>query len=434
MLTPLIPSFYSTKDSFTFVEEIKKVRHSNSFIVSYDVCSLFTNIPLAETIELAVKLILETTPDIKISKKDLTKLFYFATAQTHFIFKGQYYDQVDGVAMGSPLAPVLANLFMGHHEAIWLNGYTGCKPLFYKRYVDDIISIFNTEEDSLNFLDYLNTRHPNIRFTMEKQIKNKISFLDVHLENLNSLITSVFRKSTFTGILTNFHSYTSFIYKKSLINCLIDRAFKINNTWLGFHKDLQEIKNILKKNSYPLPLINENIKKRLQTLHSNHSTKQKSQDVHYFKLPFLGKQSDNLNKKISSLCKKYCKSVPIRIVFVSTKIRSFFSSKDSIPKSLMSNVVYKFQCARCNSCYIGETTRHLEKRIVEHLRKDKTSAIYKHIHEDVDCFNYCDKSCFSILDTAMTNFQLKVKEGMYIGWENPNLNKQVKYVQCTLTV
>ena len=100
----------------------------------------------------------------------------------------------------------------------------------------------------------------------------------------------------------------------------------------------------------------------------------------------------------------------------------------------MSNVVYRFQCAICNFCYIGETTRHLEKRIAEHLRKDKTSAIYKHIHEDFDCFNYCDESCFSILDTAMTNFQLKVKEGMYIGWENPNLNKQVKYVQCTLTV
>ena len=49
--------------------------------------------------------------------------------QTHLLFEGNIYDQIDGVAMGSPLAPVLANLFMGHHEKNWLNNYDNSKPI-----------------------------------------------------------------------------------------------------------------------------------------------------------------------------------------------------------------------------------------------------------------------------------------------------------------
>ena len=78
--------------------------------------SLFTNIPLSETIKLAVDLIKTFQPDINISGKDLTSLFNFATFETHFLFKGKFYDQIDGVAMGSSLAPALANLFMSHYE------------------------------------------------------------------------------------------------------------------------------------------------------------------------------------------------------------------------------------------------------------------------------------------------------------------------------
>ena len=68
-------------------------------------------IPLTETIKLAVDLIKTSQPD-----QDLTGLFNFATCETHFLFKGKFYDQIDGVAMGSPLVPVLVNLFMGRYE------------------------------------------------------------------------------------------------------------------------------------------------------------------------------------------------------------------------------------------------------------------------------------------------------------------------------
>ena len=119
-----------------------------NYIVLFEIVSLFTNIPLNESIELAVDLIFAKESSIKMSKAQMRKLFHFATAQTHFAYNNQYYDQVDGVAMGSPLGPVLANLFMSNFEKTWLAEHNGTEysPIFYKRYVDDIFCIMKSKE------------------------------------------------------------------------------------------------------------------------------------------------------------------------------------------------------------------------------------------------------------------------------------------------
>ena len=73
-------------------------------------------------------------------------LFSFATAQSHFLFNYFIYDQIDGVSMGSLLAPILADLFMGHHEKSRLENYKDSKILIYWRYVDDIFCLFDNEQ------------------------------------------------------------------------------------------------------------------------------------------------------------------------------------------------------------------------------------------------------------------------------------------------
>ena len=120
-------------------------------MISCNACSLFTSIPLKETIDTAVNLIFDKYPDPKISRQELKKLFELEISGTHFLFDGNYYDQIDGVAMGSHLGPVLANLFMGFHEKRWLDQFQFCKVLLYRRYVDDIICLFNSEQDADNF-------------------------------------------------------------------------------------------------------------------------------------------------------------------------------------------------------------------------------------------------------------------------------------------
>ena len=137
---------------------------------------------------------------------------------------------------------------MGHHEKLWLENFLGSEILFYRRYVDDTFCLFHSEHDAIIFFDYINSRHPNISFIMRKEAYNKLPFLDVPVNNNdpNSLLTSVYRKRTFTGLLTNYFSFTSFSYKLGLIRTLVDRAYKINDTWLEIHEDITKLMDILK--------------------------------------------------------------------------------------------------------------------------------------------------------------------------------------------
>ena len=148
---------------------------------------------------------------------------------------------------------------MGFYESKWLNEYNLNKPNFCLRYVNNVLAAFDNEQDSLNFLDIWNERHSNINFTIEKRIKHSIAFLDVFVSGINNqnLTLQTYHKSTYTGLLLNFKSFTSFSYKISLIKCLIDRSFKICNNWNSFHNDIESIKCNLIKNGYPLFLINK---------------------------------------------------------------------------------------------------------------------------------------------------------------------------------
>ena len=85
------------------------------FLISDNVTSLLTNIPLQETIDIATNLIFKHNPNLNITRKELKT--FFATSQPHLIFNSKFYNQIEGVSMGSPLAPVLANIFMGFHES-----------------------------------------------------------------------------------------------------------------------------------------------------------------------------------------------------------------------------------------------------------------------------------------------------------------------------
>ena len=112
------------------------------------------------------------------------------------MFESKLYDQIDDVAIGSTSGAVPANLFMGCHEQKWLQSFEECELVLYRRYVDDIICLFNSESDADKFFVFLNQRHPKTKFTIEKQTENQLSFLDLLItSNENNFLTSVYRKS-----------------------------------------------------------------------------------------------------------------------------------------------------------------------------------------------------------------------------------------------
>ena len=116
-------------------------------------------------------------------------MYIYIYIYVSYILNGKDGDGVaDGVAMGYPLTLVLANLFMGHNEKLWIENFQGTPPSYYRRYVDDIFSVFNNSFEAKELFNYINTRHPNIKFTIETEVNKNIPFLDVLIDNSQNIL------------------------------------------------------------------------------------------------------------------------------------------------------------------------------------------------------------------------------------------------------
>ena len=203
-LKPLSLNQHTVTDVFDFASEVKELRISpGNILVSYDVPSLFTNVPLDETIEiLADKAFRDnwfnSAYDLNISKEDLVDLLGVATKGQLFQFNGALYEQTDGVVMGSPLGPLPANVFMSSlEEKLELEGKL---PPYYRRYVDDTLTVMPDIPTAADFLDTLNHAFSAVSFTMEIEKDGILPFLGIQLLNrAPQLETKVYVKPTNTG-------------------------------------------------------------------------------------------------------------------------------------------------------------------------------------------------------------------------------------------
>ena len=118
------------------------------------------------------------------------------------------------------------------------------KPVYYKRYVDDIFVLFRSPHHLEKINEYLNTKHANIKFTSEKEVNRSLPFLDVLISRNKGFTTTVYHKPTFSGVYSNFNSFMADEYKDNLIFTLLFRIFSIV---LEFHEELNYLKNVLKK-------------------------------------------------------------------------------------------------------------------------------------------------------------------------------------------
>ena len=203
-----------------------------------------------------------------IYKNDFRDLLDLAAKESFFTFNNKFYIQVDGVAMGSPLGPILANIFLSHHEENWLNKCPiKFKPSFYRRYVDDIFVLFESSESADSFREYMSSKHQNINFTIEKENVGSLSFLDIKICCKNSkFVTSVYRKPTFSGAFTNCESFIPTHQKRGLLHTLLHRTCSICCDFKTFHFEIDHLKTILIKNNYPLNFIDSCIKSFLNKL------------------------------------------------------------------------------------------------------------------------------------------------------------------------
>ena len=163
--------------------------------------------------------------------------------------------------MGSPLGPALANISMDSFESkLLLDCPNDFKSVFYRRYINEIFVLFSSPDHSDKFREYLSSKHPNIKFSIEKDQDGCLPFLDINLFCDNQkFATNVYRKKTFSGLYTNFKSFIPETYKIGLIKSLF-RCFSLCSDFIKFHHEIDKLKSILYENSYPRDLVDKCIK------------------------------------------------------------------------------------------------------------------------------------------------------------------------------
>ena len=139
----------------------------------------------------------------------------------------------------------------------------------------------------------------------------------------------------------------------------------------------------------------------------------------------MGNLLRHMKKKLSKLCKEFCKkNFNIKLVFNSFKIKNYFSYKDPIPNDLKSFLVYNFTCVSCSSSYIGETCLYFKTKIAEHIKMNNKCHIFKHLHFTATCFESYNPLCFKVIYKTNSKLDLKIKEALHINWRKANLNPQ----------
>jgi hypothetical protein len=349
---------------------------------------------------------------------------------SHFQFNGDFYDQVDGVAMGSPLGPLFANVFMSNFETKHVQEMKRLGLKRWKRYVDDVFATFNREEQSNQVLAFLNAQHANIKFTLEKENNNQLPFLDISvIRTRTKYKTTLYRKKTFTGVYLNWTSLTSRKYKIGLIHCLLDRIWRICAEEKDRKDEVEKLRAILEKNEYPVRVINKEIELFVlrKKEKSKGGDKEKPPTVEktrrFIVLPYTSRQAEQFGLKMKATIEKNFGQVQFSVIFKAPdEIGKRFPFKDNIKNvESKSLVVYHLKCQNCEADYIGKSQRILCHRIKEH-RMNKSSACKQH---EMTTGHRMDYSNVEILDSADNDFKLKLKELLHIVKRKPILNKQL---------
>ena len=240
-------------NNMDFKEKVKNIPITGR-LLSLDVNSLFTKVPVHETIDFIKRKIPSMNLNLPFSNEIFVELLKLSTTENVFRFEDEYYKQKHGMAMGSSLSPIMSNIFMEYFETELLPNITQKKWL---RYVDDIFMSWPDDEDFNNFFHILNNLHPNIKFKYEFESEEFLPFLDLKVHrNDNLLLYSVYRKPT--NSLSYIHNLSAHheSIKKSVISGQFLRAYRVCDE-IYLNKELQFVYKVFQDLGYSKSFIHK---------------------------------------------------------------------------------------------------------------------------------------------------------------------------------
>jgi len=426
ILSPLVgQSPHHIVNSQHFAETIKGQRvEPDEVLRSYDVTALFTSVPVDKALDIiSQRLVTDTTLRQRSSLKPshVISLLKVCLDCTYFVYNGVFYRQVHGAAMGSPVSPIVCNLFMEHLEQLAINTAPH-PPLWWFRYVDDTHTKLKKAYAD-EFTEHLNSLDPDIKFTTEEEQDGTLPFLDTLtvVKEDGSLDITIYRKPTHTDQYLNFHSSHPLEHKLGVISTLFHRADSIITNPEDRKREKEHITQALRKCGYPEWAVSRaTAPKTTRTGNQNRPT---TVNKGLVVLPYIQNLSEALRRTFNSHGIKTCFR-PTR-----TLRQLLVAPKDKTPKEHKCGVVYHIRCTGqnlrgpCTESYIGETARSLRTRFMEHKRRSSTSSeVSQHIHVESPGHSV-SLDQVRILDSEQDWFVRGVKEAIYIRAHQPSLNR-----------
>ncbi len=428
----------TVQNSYQLIELLDFFEFQESdFLLSFDVESLYTRVPVVETLVIVREklenwkeldeLSQENEDELHVCLSDVTslsvngimKLLELMMSDVFFIWDSRLYHQTKGLPMGGRLSPILANLFMENLENQVLRSYL-IAPRLYIRYVDDILIVWDISlGDFRLFLDHYNAQHQDINLTVEEEKDGQLPFLDVLIQRpvvstngkgRREYSLSVYRKPTHSHRYLHFRSAVPKSLKKNTLRALWLRAQRL----LKRHKrPLQEELKYLRdtficsRNAYPIEVVDKWLasfqmeldqKPEILRLPNKAVTKRRDIDKKEDQEKSStstedenGAGGEQVEEKRVKCVTQYAPGIgdSLRRISASFNLESWHTygkkvqellgtTKTLIHCSKSMCTVYGAKCL-CGTEYIGESNRNLKVRLLEHTKKNSDSTFTDHL-------------------------------------------------------
>ena len=452
-------------DTNDFLTRLNKHSHEqgipkDAIFFSIDVVNLYGSIPIPEAIEAVCDTLqahLQEIDTFGLNVNDIRKLLEHSLEKSVCSFDGEFYRQTLGIAMGNPCAPPIAILFLDRFERRACEE-APIKPAFLTRYIDDYAGVWTHSEQSLlEFVTYLNSLHPTVKFTLEHSAGGRgVPFLDtlVTVEEHNGITkveTELYIKPMNSGIILHYQSAHPTSTKHSVARNQFKRAIRNSSNALKQQRSVEKIRNLLLSNGYPRKLVGRlswEAKAHRTRIQNRKSEEQKRFDG-YLSLPYIDEQ---LLCKVKSKVKK--SGLNVRIAWFNQNILKKKLVRSSLQKPkcpggqrchtcksgfsgdcTQKNVVYELSCNICHeqgqkTTYIGETKRPVRLRFNEHYRdvqnETEDSPMGDHFREShPQAEGHTVPLSIRILYRASDHPDRKLAESLLIQKNHPQLNNNL---------
>ncbi|XP_043195743.1 uncharacterized protein LOC122367039 [Amphibalanus amphitrite] len=430
-----------------------------SIFFSIDVVNLYGSIPISEAIDAVCDKLATHLKDVDtfgLSVEDIRKLLQESLTKNVFSFNNEYYRQTLGIAMGNPCAPPIAILFLDQFERRALEGATH-SPSFLVRYIDDYAGVWTHGEQTLkDFLAYLNSLHPSVKFTLDYSDKEKgVPFLDTLVtveekDDVTKIETELYIKPMNSGIILHFDSAHPKSTKLNVARNQFKRAIRNSSSSMKERKSVEKIRQLLLKNGYPNHVLIRLLREARGNKTHSRTRRNRTQEPcdGFLTLPYVDERllcevkskvrQSGLNVKLawtnsqklkdklvrSALCKPLCPGGQR-----CHTCRSGFSG-DCTQK----NLVYEITCTVCQSngmtvTYVGETKRPVRLRFNEHLRdalnKTHDTPMGDHFQECHSTHEGGIPLKVRVLYKSKDHPDRKIAESLLIQKKRPKLNSNM---------